>query len=59
MTIHVTEILKQMEEHRCYVEKAQQELHKMVRDLNMYIEYYDDSIYTLENAIYKLKEVTK
>jgi hypothetical protein len=52
-------ILTQIEQHKIYVEKAQQDLRKLVHDLNNYIGYYDDSIASLENAVYKLtKEVT-
>jgi uncharacterized membrane protein YjjP (DUF1212 family) len=52
-------ILTQIEQHKIYVEKAQQDLRKLVHDLNNYIGYYDDTIASLENAAYKLtKEVT-
>ena len=56
-TMHITEILRQMDEHRTTIIGIQDKMHELVEEFKLYSEYYDDSITSLESAIYNLKEV--
>ena len=49
-------LLAELKEHKEGVEIFQEQLRANIRDLEIYIGYYDDSIASLENAIFELKK---
>ena len=55
-TMHITEILRQMDEHKKTIIGIQNTINFLVEEFKTYSEYYDDSIASLENAIFELKK---